>query len=103
MCADRRYLRLERYAECKSDCDHILSKAPNTALAYLWRAVANKRLAPENVEADFRAALKNNPGDGTSMELLSDELYDHAKKEGFATSGSQLDEALQLLEAEHQR
>jgi len=32
------------------------------------------------------------------MEWLSDELYKRAKKEGFATSGSQLDEALQLLE-----
>jgi tetratricopeptide (TPR) repeat protein len=90
----------EHYLECKSDCDFILLKAPNTPLAYWWRAVANTKLneTPEIVEADLRAALEHDPGSGSTMESLSDALFDRAKNQGFGTSGLQLDEALQLLE-----
>jgi Flp pilus assembly protein TadD len=95
------------YRECKWDCDRILSKAPNTPNAYVFRALANKKLvdekkinaSPEIIEVDLRKALEHNPDDGTAMELLSDALYERAEKEGFETSDRKfLDEALQLLE-----
>ena len=94
------FFQKKQYPECKSDCDHILSEAPDTPNAYVWRAVANKSLkgSSEMVEQDLREALECSPGDGSTMEILSDVLYDRAEKEGFETSRHELDEALQLLE-----
>jgi len=90
---------LRQYRECKSDCDHVVSEAPNTEDAYVWRALANKGLqaSSEIIEEDLRKALEYNPGDGVTMELLSDALYDRANKKGFESSRSELKEALQLL------
>src|SRR5262249_37301704 len=74
--------------------------AHDSWLAYYWRAVANTRLNgdPEEVVNDLQDALKYNPNHGPSMISLSDALYDRAERQGFATSGSQLSEALRLLE-----
>jgi tetratricopeptide (TPR) repeat protein len=92
--------RKRRYSECKSDCDRILKKAPNTALAYRLRASATALLneTPEGIEDDVQKALEYRRNDGLSMWMLSEALYDHAKKKGFETSGRELNDALDLLE-----
>jgi tetratricopeptide (TPR) repeat protein len=92
-------LRKQRYSECKSECDRILSKAPNTPSAYFYRAVASKQLkeTPDIVEADLRKALTYDPNHGRYMAYLSDALYERAEKQGFGSSRRELDEALQLL------
>jgi regulator of sirC expression with transglutaminase-like and TPR domain len=94
------YFWQRRYRECRSDCDLVLKKAPNSALAYFLRARANQRLKapPEIIVGDLREALRYDPGNGSYMEFLSAALYDRAKKEGFETSRRELDETLQLLE-----
>ena len=89
----------KEYHACSLDCSLVLLKQPNTSLAYFWRGVARLKLDddPKKVEADLRNALEHDPDNGEIMEYLSDALFDRARKEGFATSGRQLDEALQLL------
>jgi Flp pilus assembly protein TadD len=91
--------RQGRYSECMSDCDRILLKAPNTALAYRYRAIAMfLDGTPEGAETAVRTALEYRPNDGLSMWMLSEALYDRAKKKGFETSGRELNDALDLLE-----
>jgi len=92
------YMQKE-YQACRLDCDLVLLKQPNTSLAFFWRGVVSMKLGddPKKVEADLRNALEHDPNDGETMEFLSDALFDRARKEGFASSGRQLDEALQLL------
>jgi tetratricopeptide (TPR) repeat protein len=94
------YFSQRRYRESRSDCDLVLKRTPNSALAYFLRARANQQLkaTPEIIVGDFREALRYDPGNGSYMEFLSGALYDRAKKEGFETSRRELDEALQLLE-----
>jgi hypothetical protein len=89
-----------RYSECKSDCDRVLKMAPNTALAYRLRASATALLneTPEGIEDDVQKALEYRRNDGLSMWMLSEALYARAKKNGFETSGRELNEALDLLE-----
>ena len=86
-----------RYPQCRSDCDFVLSNHPNTWLAYFWRGVANVNVDPKQADEDLRKALDLDPANGNIMEFLAKVLFDHAKKDGFASSGRQLDEALQLL------
>ena len=92
--------RLRQYRECKSDCDRVVLEAPNTPNAYVYRALANKQLGAsrEILEEDLRQALEYHPGDGVTMELLSNALYDRANEQGFESSRPELEEALQLLE-----
>ena len=60
----RIYFQQGKHRECKSDCDRILSKAPNTALAYFC-AFANKaQRGFRNHRGRLRKALEYNPSDG---------------------------------------
>ncbi len=67
-------LSARRYADMKKECDAIIAKAPGTAVAYFYRAVAEEALrgSAVNVEADLRKAIECDPHAYRPLVWLSD-------------------------------
>ncbi len=68
------FLNAGRYVEAKKDCDTIIARAPRTAVAYFYRAIAEEDLRENtaNIEADLRMAIECNPHAYRTLVWLSD-------------------------------
>ncbi|HJR06102.1 MAG TPA: AAA family ATPase [Pyrinomonadaceae bacterium] len=89
-----RYLQ-GNYVGAKEDAEEIIKIAPDTALAYLYRALAKVQLNPsdETIVSDTRKAKELNPT--TVPAVTEDVIYGKALVEKIAATNS--DEAIDFL------